>query len=325
LGAPRLGAPRLGGPPHCVWVTVDMAGDEAKRAELVARLEGLGLGGDGAVRHHAACSTAGELAAACAAAGVPGTPVKNLFLGDKKGGVYVVTARHDAEVDLATLGSRLGVGRSGLRMGKEEAMVELLGCPQGCLTPLAAMFDTGRKVRLLLDAGLKAVDTLNAHAMTNDTSVPLSPQGLEAFLTAVQADFEWVDFEHGWAPGTMPDLVRGGAAAGQKGQDKADGGKKKKKGGDEGGKKEKGAAADRGDPFAPGPVADSVPRACEEVVQAVLSALNQSNVDDKVIQALRAEAARVLQPLKNAAYARGLRHGKGVPHQPSVNGVLWNP
>jgi len=310
-----------------------MAGDEGKRAEVVARLEGLGLGGASAVHVHAACSTADELVAACAAAGVPGTPVKNLFLADKKGGCYVVTARPDAAVDLGALGTRLGVGKSGLRLGKEEVMVELLGCPQGCLTPLAAMFDSGRRVRLLLDAGLRGVAQLSAHAMTNDTSVPLAPQALEAFLDAAHADYTWVDLD-AWAPGQMPDLIRETAAAkegkeapGKKAGKKGGGGGAEGAGAGAGGRDKAGSAAD---PFAPAPTADSVPRASEDVVAAVLAALGDrlpadAARDAALLEALRAEAARVLQPLKNAAYARGLRHGKGVPRQPHVNGVLWNP
>ncbi|XP_069581562.1 putative prolyl-tRNA synthetase associated domain-containing protein 1 isoform X3 [Brachyistius frenatus] len=58
---------------------------------------------------------------------VSGAVTKNLFLKDKKKkGLWLVSARHDRQVNLNELAKKLGVGSGNLRFADEAAMLEKL-------------------------------------------------------------------------------------------------------------------------------------------------------------------------------------------------------
>ncbi|KAB5518309.1 hypothetical protein PHYPO_G00164230 [Pangasianodon hypophthalmus] len=57
-----------------------------------------------------------------------GAVTKNLFLKDKKKkGLWLVSVRHDRQVNLNDLAKKLGVGSGNLRFADEAAMLEKLG------------------------------------------------------------------------------------------------------------------------------------------------------------------------------------------------------
>ena len=60
-----------------------------------------------------------------------GTLTKNLFLRDKKYGLYLVTARADREVNMKTVGNLLKLSGSNLRFGDEELLQEKLKIGRG--------------------------------------------------------------------------------------------------------------------------------------------------------------------------------------------------
>ena len=68
---------------------------------------------------------------------IPGGHSKNLFLRDKKGAVFLVTALEDAAIELKSLHRTLGAnGR--FSFGSTELMRETLGIEPGSVTPFAA-------------------------------------------------------------------------------------------------------------------------------------------------------------------------------------------
>src|SRR5262250_2905303 len=68
---------------------------------------------------------------------IPGGHTKNLFLKDKKGALYLVTAPEDAAIDLKSLHRRLGAsGR--FSFGSADQLRAVLGVDPGAVTPLAA-------------------------------------------------------------------------------------------------------------------------------------------------------------------------------------------
>src|SRR5436190_20940438 len=72
---------------------------------------------------------------------IPGGHTKNLFLRDKKGALFLVTALEDAAIDLKSLHRRLGAtGR--FSFGSAELMHETLGVEPGAVTPFGAINDT---------------------------------------------------------------------------------------------------------------------------------------------------------------------------------------
>jgi Ala-tRNA(Pro) deacylase len=81
---------------------------------------------------------------------IPGGHTKNLFLGDKRGRVFVVCALEDAAIDLKGVHHRLDAGR--FSFGSAALMRELIGIEPGAVTPFALMNDTAGRVAVVLDA-----------------------------------------------------------------------------------------------------------------------------------------------------------------------------
>src|SRR5689334_17384717 len=113
---------------------------------------------------------------------IAGGHTKNLFLKDKKDTVFLVVAPEDASVDLKTLHHRLGAGR--FSFGSAALMLELLGVEPGAVTPFGVINDTGRRVNVVLDAGMMQHDTLNYHPLTNTMTTSIGRDDLVKFLRA---------------------------------------------------------------------------------------------------------------------------------------------
>lgn len=67
---------------------------------------------------------------------IPGAHTKNLFLKDRKAGLFLVTAKDDARIDLKRLHEAVGAaGR--LSFGSAGLLREMLGVEPGSVTPFA--------------------------------------------------------------------------------------------------------------------------------------------------------------------------------------------
>jgi Ala-tRNA(Pro) deacylase len=113
----------------------------------------------------------------------PGAHTKNLFLRDKKGALFLVSALEDAVIELKSLHRRLGAsGR--FSFGSAELMRETLGIEPGAVTPFAAMNDVERQVTVVLDAALMANLTVNLHPLVNTMTTSIASADLVRFLAA---------------------------------------------------------------------------------------------------------------------------------------------
>src|SRR5947208_14434683 len=75
---------------------------------------------------------------------IPGGHTNNLFLKDKKGALFLVTALEDAVIELKSLHRRLAAcGR--LSFGPAALMRATLGIEPGAVPPLPAMSDNERR------------------------------------------------------------------------------------------------------------------------------------------------------------------------------------
>ncbi len=112
---------------------------------------------------------------------IPGGHTKNLFLKDKKGALFLVTAPEDAAIALKSLHRRLGAsGR--FSFGSPEQLRQALGVEPGSVTPLAAINDAGCQVTIVLDRALLAHEVINCHPLVNTMTVSLRRDDLLAFL-----------------------------------------------------------------------------------------------------------------------------------------------
>ena len=164
---------------------------------------------------------------------LPGAMTKNLFLRDKKHGLFLVTTAFSQEVNMKTLGTMLGLAGSNLRFGDEDILLEKLGVKKGSVSPFAVMNDTAKEVKFCLDKALLDADLINSHPLRNDRTTSITPADLKTFLTQHEHEPTLLDFTA--VPTPVPAADKGGKVKGAKPAPE-----KKKKEKKEDGKKETG-------------------------------------------------------------------------------------
>jgi Ala-tRNA(Pro) deacylase len=124
---------------------------------------------------------------------LPGGHVKNMFMKDKKGAIWLVTCLEDRQVRIRDLEKEIGA--KNLSFGKEELLWEVLGVRPGAVTPFGLINDRAQRVRVALDAQMLDCDPLNFHPLHNEATTTISKDGFLKFLTVtghqpVQVDFD---------------------------------------------------------------------------------------------------------------------------------------
>jgi Ala-tRNA(Pro) deacylase len=122
-----------------------------------------------------------------------GAHIKNLFLRNKKGAMWLVTCLEDRPLDLKALGERLGAGR--LSFGSARRLMDHLGVIAGAVTPFAAINDRNGAVQVVLDRALLAFDLVNCHPLVNSMTTAIGPDDLVRFLEAEGHDPRFLDFD----------------------------------------------------------------------------------------------------------------------------------
>ena len=125
-------------------------------------------------------------------ASMPGAHTKNLFLKDKKGQLWLISARQDTVIDLKRLDRVIGSAR--LSFGNAELMEATLGVTPGSVTAFALMNDRDRQVRFVLDRALADAEVVNFHPMTNTATTAVAQAGFRRFLDAIGVEALVVDF-----------------------------------------------------------------------------------------------------------------------------------
>lgn len=118
--------------------------------------------------------------------GLPGMGTKNLFLKDKKGTLWLITAEHYTRINLNAFSDWLRERRlaaSRLSFGSADLLLETLGVTPGSVTALALVNDAARKVNFAIDAKLLAAETLSCHPLRNDMTTVMTPKILYKTLT----------------------------------------------------------------------------------------------------------------------------------------------
>lgn len=111
---------------------------------------------------------------------IPGGHSKNLFLKDKKGGLWLVVVEAERRVDLNALAKQLDAPR--FSFGSAELLIATLGITPGSVTPFALINDTRRQVRPVLDAAMLRHDPVNYHPLRNDRTTSVTPADLIRFI-----------------------------------------------------------------------------------------------------------------------------------------------
>lgn len=125
-------------------------------------------------------------------AAMPGAHTKNLFLKDKKGRLWLISARQDTVVDLKRAPRTIGSDR--LSFGNEGLLYETLGLTPGSVTALGLINDADRRVTFVVDKALWDADIVNFHPLTNTATTALAQADFRRFLTLIGREPMVVDF-----------------------------------------------------------------------------------------------------------------------------------
>ena len=147
--------------------------------DLFARLDALGIAHE--TTRHRPVFTVDE--GADLKAQMPGGHTKNLFLKDKKGALFLLSALSDTVIDLNAVSKTIAAAR--FSFGSAERLMQHLGVEPGSVTLFALINDPERQVTLLLDEALFSHDPINFHPLRNDATTAISPDGMLAFIRAL--------------------------------------------------------------------------------------------------------------------------------------------
>ena len=114
---------------------------------------------------------------------IPATPVKNLFLRNKKGNrEYLVILGIDKRADLRQLVKIIGDDR--FSFGSAERLMQTMGLTPGSVSPFGLIHAASREVQVIIDADLRNAERLIFHPNINTASVTISFADLERFLAS---------------------------------------------------------------------------------------------------------------------------------------------
>ena len=134
-----------------------------------------------------------------------GSLTKNLFLRDKKFGLFLVTTKADRDVNMKTVGNLLNLAGSNLRFGDEELLQEKLGIIRGAVSPFALLNDKAKEVTFCIDKALLDEELINIHPLRNDRTTSISPKCLMEFLKHIDHAPTVLEFPvDGGAAGSLP-------------------------------------------------------------------------------------------------------------------------
>ncbi len=125
-------------------------------------------------------------------AALPGAHTKNLFLKDKKGRLWLISARQDTVIDLKRAPAVIGSDR--LSFGNEALMWETLGVRPGSVTALGLINDSDRRVTFVLDQRLWEADIVNFHPLANTATTALEQEAFRRLLALLGREPVVVDF-----------------------------------------------------------------------------------------------------------------------------------
>ncbi len=113
---------------------------------------------------------------------LPGMAVKNLFIKDSGRQYWLVTLPSEPQVDTKVLATLIGSKR--ISFGSADDLRSILGIEPGSVTPLAAINDTGRQVRVVLHAAMADAAAVLVHPLVNTATLIMKPADLLRFMDA---------------------------------------------------------------------------------------------------------------------------------------------
>jgi Ala-tRNA(Pro) deacylase len=114
---------------------------------------------------------------------IPGLHCKNLFIKDRKGGIWLVVMPAEKRADLGRLEKALGAPR--FSFARPDVLAEVLALTPGSVTPFGLMNDAERRVTVILDEAMFDSEWVNLHPLHNAASTTLRSADLLRFVRAL--------------------------------------------------------------------------------------------------------------------------------------------
>lgn len=114
---------------------------------------------------------------------IPGLHGKNLFLKDRKGGIWLVVMPAEKRADLGQLEKVLGAPR--FSFARPDLLQEVLALTPGSVTPFGLINDRQRRVAVILDEAMLESEWVNFHPLHNAASTTLRSSDLLRFIRAL--------------------------------------------------------------------------------------------------------------------------------------------
>jgi Ala-tRNA(Pro) deacylase len=114
---------------------------------------------------------------------IPGLHCKNLFIKDRKGGIWLVVMPADKRADLGRLEKALAAPR--FSFARPEVLWAVLELTPGSVTPFGLINDRPRRVTVILDQEMLDSVWVNFHPLHNAASTTLRSADLVRFVRAL--------------------------------------------------------------------------------------------------------------------------------------------
>lgn len=114
---------------------------------------------------------------------IAGGHTKNLFLKDKGGNLFLVTAQEDSPLDLKTIDKVIGA-KGRVSFASADQLLTHLGILPGSVSPLALINDVAGRVRFVIEKRLLDHEVINVHPLVNTRTSSISAPGLLAYCRA---------------------------------------------------------------------------------------------------------------------------------------------
>lgn len=122
---------------------------------------------------------------------IDGGHCKNLFLKDKKGVYWLISAIEQTQIDLKIVRKLLSCGN--LSFASAERLWNVLKVKPGSVTPFALINDTECVVNVVLDKNLFTYDHVNFHPLQNTQSTKLKPDDLVRYIQSCGHEPQTID------------------------------------------------------------------------------------------------------------------------------------
>jgi Ala-tRNA(Pro) deacylase len=101
--------------------------------------------------------------------------------------IILAIVMHDKKVDMRELGRILGA--KDLSFASAERLKTYLGVEPGSVTPFGLIFDTEKKVEVIVDEDAWAIGQFRFHPLVNTATLVIDKEGFEKFLGKTGHEF----------------------------------------------------------------------------------------------------------------------------------------